>query len=147
MLTPRTYPESQEKMSLHPKHAMPIERLEGRTLFATVPAGFTATVFTAGFANATSMAFAPDGRLFVTQQAGDVRVVHADGALQATPFVHVNTDPAGERGLLGLAFDPNFQSDHYVYVYYTVPASGSTPSGSTSMCSITTPPRAPTGAG
>ena len=72
---------------------------------------------------ATAMAFAPDGRLFVCLQSGQVRVVNKDGVLLASPFVTLSVDSIGERGLLGVAFDPNFASNHYVYVYYTVPGS------------------------
>jgi glucose/arabinose dehydrogenase len=68
------------------------------------------------------MAFAPDGRLFVCEQVGDLRVVK-DGTLLTNPFLHLSVDPNGERGLLGVAFDPNFEQDPYVYVYYTVPGS------------------------
>src|SRR4029453_3486158 len=45
------------------------------------------------------------------------------GALLATPFLSLTVDSAGERGLLGVAFDPNFVTNQYVYVYYTVPGS------------------------
>ena len=64
------------------------------------------------------MAFAPDGRLFVATQGGSLRVVK-DGALLATPFLTVPVSSTGERGLLGVAFDPAFASNGYVYVYYT----------------------------
>src|SRR5262249_31141823 len=69
----------------------------------------------------TAMAFAPDGRLFVCEQTGDLRVVQSDGTLEPTPFVHLEVDSEGERGLLGIAFDPEFVNNQYVYVYYTVP--------------------------
>ena len=72
---------------------------------------------------ATAMAFAPDGRLFVCLQGGQVRVINKDGVLLANPFVTLSVDSNGERGLLGVAFDPNFASNHYVYLYYTVPGS------------------------
>ena len=42
-----------------------------------------------------------------------------NGALLATPFVTVTVDDFGERGLLGVAFDPDFATNQYVYVYYT----------------------------
>ena len=71
-----------------------------------------------GLINATAMAFAPDGRLFVCQQDGRLRVIK-NGALLATPFVTLPVDSAGERGLLGIAFDPNFATNQFVYVYYT----------------------------
>ncbi len=70
------------------------------------------------------MAFSPDGRrLFVTLQNGNVRVVK-DGALLARPFVTVATDTFFERGLLGVAVDPNFASNGQVFTYHTTTASG-----------------------
>lgn len=87
-------------------------------LGATLPDDFTETQFASGLTNATAMAFAPDGRLFVCQQGGQLRVVK-NGVLLATPFVSLTVDPFGERGLLGLAFDPNFTTNNFVYVYYT----------------------------
>src|SRR5437762_6978944 len=42
------------------------------------------------------------------------------GSLLSTPFVSLTVDSSGERGLLGIAFDPNFATNHYLYVYYTV---------------------------
>ncbi len=64
------------------------------------------------------MSFAPDGRLFVCEQGGRLRVIK-NGALLTTPFLTVSVSSNGERGLLGVAFDPNFASNGYVYVYYT----------------------------
>lgn len=87
-------------------------------LAATLPANFTETQFASGLTNPTAMAFAPDGRLFVCQQGGQLRVVK-NGALLATPFVSLTVDSNGERGLLGVAFDPNFATNSFVYVYYT----------------------------
>jgi len=71
----------------------------------------------------TAMAFAPDGRLFVCLQDGHLRVIDKNGVLLANSFVTLTVDSNGERGLLGVAFDPNFASNHYVYVYHTVPGS------------------------
>ena len=87
---------------------------------ATVPTGFTDTLVANGLTNPTAMALAPDGRIFVSQQGGAVRVIK-NGVLLATPFLTVTVDSQGERGLLGVAFDPNFVSNQLVYVYYTVP--------------------------
>ena len=85
---------------------------------ATLPTGFTESPLATGLINATAMAFAPDGRLFVCQQGGQLRVIK-NGALLATPFLTVTTDSSGERGLLGIAFDPNFVANQFLYVYYT----------------------------
>ena len=86
---------------------------------ATLPTGFTESQIS-GISGPTAMDFAPDGRLFVCQQGGQLRVIK-NGALLPTPFVTLNVDSAGERGLLGVAFDPNFATNQFVYVYYTVP--------------------------
>jgi glucose/arabinose dehydrogenase len=85
---------------------------------ATLPTGFTETQVATGLSNATAMEFAPDGRLFVCQQSGELRVVK-NGILLSTPFLSVAVDSSGERGLLGVAFDPNFPTNKFVYVYYT----------------------------
>ena len=85
---------------------------------ATVPAGFTDAVVASGLNNPTAFALAPDGRIFVCQQGGALRVIK-NGALLATPFLTVPVDSTGERGLLGVAFDPNFVSNQLVYIYYT----------------------------
>ena len=88
---------------------------------ATLPAGFTETSV-AGLSSPTAMAVSPDGRIFVCQQGGKLRVIK-NGALLAAPFVTLTVDSNGERGLLGVAFDPNFVTNQYVYLYYTVPGS------------------------
>ncbi len=90
---------------------------------ATLPAGFTETSVS-GLTLATAMAVAPDGRVFVCEQGGTLRVIK-NGVLLPTPFVTLTVDLTGERGLLGVAFDPNFVTNHYVYVYYTVPGTPS----------------------
>jgi glucose/arabinose dehydrogenase len=85
---------------------------------ATLPPGFSETQFATGLAAPTAMAFAPDGRLFVAEQGGALRVIKG-GTLLSQPFVTVTVDSAGERGLLGVAFDPNFATNGFVYIYYT----------------------------
>jgi len=95
---------------------------------ATLPAGFTESAWGNNIANfCTAMAFAPDGRLFVCQQNGALRVIDANGTLLGPDFVTLTVDLNGERGLVGVAVDPNFSSNHFVYVYHTVPE-GSGPS-------------------
>jgi glucose/arabinose dehydrogenase len=87
--------------------------------FATLPANFSETTIS-GIASPTAMEIAPDGRIFVCEQTGRLRVVK-NGVLLPTPFVTLTVDSAGERGLLGIAFDPAFATNNFVYVYYTVP--------------------------
>ena len=87
---------------------------------ATLPSGFIETTVASGIASPTAMAIAPDGRIFVCSQTGALRVIK-NGVLLATPFVTLSVDSVGERGLLGVAFDPHFTLNHYIYLYYTVP--------------------------
>jgi len=62
---------------------------------------------------------AGDGRLFVAEKGGLIRLM-VGGSLQATPFLDLSgkVDTSGERGLLGLAFDPNYASNGRFYVNY-----------------------------
>lgn len=86
----------------------------------TLPSGFTQTAITTSLTNPTSFALAPDGRIFATEQGGTLRVIK-NGVLLPNPFVSLTVDSSGERGLLGVTFDPDFVTNSYIYVYYTVP--------------------------
>lgn len=85
---------------------------------ATLPAGFAETLVAGTMTSPTAMDIAPDGRIFVCQQGGQLRVIEG-GSLLTAPFVSLSVNSSGERGLLGVAFDPNFASNQFVYVYYT----------------------------
>ena len=88
------------------------------------PAGFTRNeAWITGLVDATAFAQAPDGRLFVAQQGGALRVVK-NGVLLPTPFVTVPVDASGERGLLGIAVHRDFASNGFVYLYSTRLAGG-----------------------
>lgn len=84
---------------------------------------FSAALVVTGINSPTTMAFAPasDGRIFVCQQDGSLRVVK-NNVLLAAPFLKLTVDTNGERGLIGVAIDPNFLSNHYLYLYYTLPS-------------------------
>jgi glucose/arabinose dehydrogenase len=75
---------------------------------------------------ATALAWAPDGsdRLFVTRRTGEIRIVK-NGQLLAAPFATIAPLYTGhpEAGIQGLAFDPDFLVDPYVYVFVTVSSS------------------------
>lgn len=73
---------------------------------------------------ATALAFTPDGRIFVTQQNGIVRVIK-DNVILKDPFYQTTAEMNGERGMDGITVDPDFDTNHYVYVYYTVPGTPS----------------------
>jgi glucose/arabinose dehydrogenase len=85
---------------------------------AVVPGNFSDVELVGGIMEPTLMAIAPDGRIFVSEQAGKLRVIK-NGALLTAPFVTLNVNRSGERGLLGIAFDPAFATNRFVYVYYT----------------------------
>ena len=90
-----------------------------------VPAGFTRNeAWITGLNSATAFAQAPDGRIFVALQGGDLVVVK-NSAVLATPFTQLAVDSNGERGLIGITLHPNFATNHYVYVYYTSTEGGS----------------------
>src|SRR5262245_59833490 len=91
---------------------------------ATVlPTGFVETLVTDGLHSATASVHSPDGRIFVAEQDGTIRVVK-DGALLATTFAKLDADDLGERGLLGIGLDPGFPTTPLVYVYYSALAVG-----------------------
>lgn len=86
---------------------------------AALPAGFVDITMAGNITNGSCLAVAPDGRIFVGQQNGVVRIIK-NGAPLPTPFVAITVNSAGmERGLLGLTIDPGFQSNGFVYVHYT----------------------------
>ncbi len=80
--------------------------------------------------HAAAMAFAPDGRLFYAEQfTGNIRVVSAEGEPQEQPFAQVEAAQHLEWGLTGLALDPDFETNHYVYAFLTEPVDPDTPIG------------------
>ncbi|MBC7995119.1 MAG: PQQ-dependent sugar dehydrogenase [Rhizobacter sp.] len=96
------------------------------------PAGITRVEdWAAGFFSATAFAQTPDGRMFVAQQGGQLRVVTAAGSVLATPFITLTVNDEGERGLLGVALHPNFATNRYVYLYYTTPEVNAPPANGT----------------
>ncbi|MEY3050484.1 MAG: hypothetical protein RLY31_269 [Bacteroidota bacterium] len=84
-----------------------------------LPAGFAAVQLATGL-DPVGMALLPDGRLLLVEKYGRVLLVK-DGVLQPQPFFELEVDNFSERGLLGIAVDPQFDSQPYVYLYYTVP--------------------------
>lgn len=92
-----------------------------------LPAGASVQTVLSNMDAPVAMAFDPAGRLFYTEKAtGRVRL-YENGALQATPVITFTVDSNGERGLLGITIDPDFNTNHYIYVYYTCGAAGGCP--------------------
>ena len=92
---------------------------------ALVPTGFQDLLVQGSLGGPTALAFTPDGRLLITRQTGVLRV-YAGGALVPAPALNLATKvcSSSERGLLGVAVDPNFPSNGFVYLYYTVDKAG-----------------------
>ena len=98
---------------------------------ATPPVGFEERTVVSGLTAPTAVDWAPDGRMFIAEKAGRVRVVTAGGTLLSTPLLDISdhVHPSGDRGLLGLAVDSNFASNRYLYLLYTYDTSSSHPTG------------------
>ena len=93
-------------------------RAQGVLTSSGVPAGFTKQLLASGLANPTVFAFAPNGDIYLGEQGGAI-LIYRNGQVLPTPVVTLNTDGSGEKGLLGLALDPNFATNGYMYVSYT----------------------------
>ncbi|MGW5053648.1 PQQ-dependent sugar dehydrogenase [Actinokineospora sp. NPDC004072] len=88
---------------------------------AVVPTGFSDSVVIGGLTAPTNAAFAPDGRVFIAEKSGLVKVFDSPSDPTATVFadLRAQTHDFWDRGLLGLAVDPQFPARPYVYVAYT----------------------------
>lgn len=85
------------------------------------PVFLDAAQFATGFSSATDVTNAGDTRLFVTEEAGRIKIVQDDGTVLGILFLDITDRVATgfQQGLLSLAFDPNYASNGYFYVYYT----------------------------
>jgi glucose/arabinose dehydrogenase len=81
-----------------------------------------------GFSSPVAIVNAGDTRLFVVQRGGAIRILNANGTINATNFLMLSSiiSSGGERGLLGLAFHPNYATNGYFYVNYTRIGDGAT---------------------
>lgn len=70
------------------------------------------------------LAFAPDGRVFVTERPGRVRVIESNQLLSTPALTLTDVNNAGEGGLLGIAVHPAFATNRFVYLVYTANAGG-----------------------
>ncbi len=86
----------------------------------TIPDGFALEVVAEGLAQPVALAYAPDGRLFVTEKNGHVRIVSPEGEVQTESFAEIEVYTVNENGLLGIALDPDFAENHYVYVFASI---------------------------
>ena len=82
-----------------------------------LPKGFSLELIATGITGATALDIAPDGRIFVCDQTGHLRVVENDKLL-TEPFVSIQVDSHWERGLIGVTVHPQFPKTPYVYICY-----------------------------
>lgn len=88
--------------------------------------GFSQTIalqsFGTGFSSPTDIAHPPsDSRLFIVQKGGLIKILNSNGTTNATSFLDLSSiiSTGSERGLLGLAFSPNYATNGYFFVNYT----------------------------
>ncbi len=83
-------------------------------------------VFATGFSSPVDIQNAGDGRLFIVERSGTIDIIEGDGTVLPTPFLNITSQVSsgGERGLLGIAFHPDYQNNGYFYVNYTNSSGG-----------------------
>ena len=83
----------------------------------------TIELYKSGFSDPLNLQHANDDRLFVVEQGGKIKIIQADGTVNTTPFLDISgqISSGGERGLLGLAFHPDYINTGYFFVNYTKP--------------------------
>jgi PKD repeat protein len=91
---------------------------------AALPTGFQEQIAFSGLTNPTVVRFSPDGRIFVAEKRGVIKVFDSLADTTATVFADLNVNVYNfwDRGLLGMALAPNFPTNPYVYVLYTYDA-------------------------
>ncbi len=113
-------PQESQAGSRQPRPSRPVSTAPP---LPTGPDALKLVKVTAGLRSPISVTNAGDGsgRLYINEQAGIIRIVDADGKLLRQPFVDLSEriSSGGERGLLGLAFDPDFKRNHRFFVDYT----------------------------
>jgi glucose/arabinose dehydrogenase len=96
-----------------------------------LPTGFAESVVWGGLTNPTNIEFAPDGRIFVAEKSGLIKVFDNEADQTATVFadLRANVHDFWDRGMLGMTVHPNFPASPYLYVLYTydAPIGGSPP--------------------
>ncbi len=86
-----------------------------------------AKTFTSGLANPWGMTFLPDGQILVTEKAGTLRLVSADGTKLSQPIAGlplIDTSANSQGGLLDVEIDPNFATNRHIYLSYSEPGTG-----------------------
>jgi glucose/arabinose dehydrogenase len=91
-------------------------------VFSAPPQGFQDNTFIIGLTEPTGLTFVRDGRMFIIERRGKIKIVQAGAtATDTTPLLqltNINIDQ-GERGLVGITPDPGFATNGYIYTFYT----------------------------
>ncbi|MBK1879082.1 PQQ-dependent sugar dehydrogenase [Pelagicoccus mobilis] len=82
-----------------------------------LPEGFIEETVVPEISAATAFSFLPDGRILLCEQKGRI-LVHQDGKLLPEPLLELEVDHYWERGIIGLAIDPDFENEPWIYVFY-----------------------------
>ena len=101
--------------------ALALLTIAGTARAGTPIAGYNETTVASGLTSPTAVEFLPDGRLLVTEKGGALKLVDAG---VASTLVTIPVCGGSEMGLLGIALDPNFASNGFIYLYRTKPAPG-----------------------
>jgi glucose/arabinose dehydrogenase len=96
----------------------------GEASSAAQPPGFSQSTVFSGLTEPTAMRFSPDGRVFVAEKSGLIKVFDSLSDPTPTVFADLRTQVYNyyDRGLLGIALDPDFPAKPYVYALYTYDA-------------------------
>jgi glucose/arabinose dehydrogenase len=104
-----------------PPFLAPVSASAPATAATTTGGSFTDSIVFSGLTNPTTMRFAPDGKVFVAEKGGKIKFFSSLSATSPTTFADLSTsvDDYWDRGLLGLAIDPAWPAQPYVYALYT----------------------------
>lgn len=85
---------------------------------SSLPSDLERTTLVTGLNEPTDFRFLPDGAILIAEKSGAIKV-YQDGQLNATPLITLSTQSDVERGVAGIGIDPDFETNHYIYVSYT----------------------------
>lgn len=108
--------QSATKFTENPQKAIPAET----TSIPQLPNAERTAILASELEIPWALAFLPEGQILVTERPGKVRLINTKGVLQKDPIYIVSeVKTEGEGGLLGVAVDPSYKSNHFIYLYYT----------------------------
>ena len=82
------------------------------------------SLLASGVREGMEMSIASDGRVFIAERPGKVKLFSPDKPGQLIELIDLKSDTRCEAGLIGIALDPNFDQNHWIYLQHTVPVEG-----------------------